>query len=124
MLHDASYYQKAIEKLFYIVNKEMKSVPFILNTPQKKILYDLGNMDIILKARKEGISSLILAMFTVDFLTIENVTCAVISHEDKATQRLFDKVRYFIDSLNKTWPGEPPYKLKYNSRHEIVNYIS
>lgn len=120
-MHDAEFYEKAIQKMFHIVDMDMQSVPFLLKAPQRKILYDLSNMDIILKARKEGISSLVLAMFTVDFLTIENISCVVISHEDKSTQRLFEKVHYFLDSMKKTWPGEMPFKLKYNSKYEIVN---
>lgn len=120
-MHDSTFYEKGIEKLFHIVDKDMRSIPFVLNPPQKRILQELGNMDIILKARQEGISSLVLAMFTMDFLTIENIRCVVISHEDKSTQRLFDRVRYYLESMKRTWPGELPYKLKYNSRHELVN---
>ena len=116
MNHDYNFYKRAIEKMFQIVNKDMIAVPFKLNPPQDRMLKELdgSNRDIILKARKEGISSLVGAMFLVDWLTIENVKCVMISHEDKATQRLFDRVRYFLDSLSKTWPGELPYKTKYN----------
>lgn len=99
----------------------MQAIPFKLNPPQVRVLKELGQMDIILKARQEGISSLVLAMFVVDWLTIENVKCVIISHEDKATQRLFDKARYYIESMQKTWPGEMPFRLKYNSRREMVN---
>ena len=99
----------------------MKAIPFKLNPPQARVLKEMGQMDIILKARQEGISSLILAMFVVDWLTIENVRCVIISHEDKATQRLFDRARYYIESMQKTWPGEMPFRLKYNSRREMVN---
>ena len=112
-----------MEKLFQIVDTDMRAVPFKLNPPQLQINTELSNMDIILKARQEGISSLIDARFLVDWLTVENMRCAVVSHEDKATQRLFDRVRYFLESMNKTWPGELPYKLKYNSRYEIVNTV-
>lgn len=120
-MHDASYYKSAIEKLFFLVNKDMESVPFILNPPQQRILKELGNMDMILKARQEGISYLIQAMFLVDFLTIENVRCVVISHEDKATQRLFERVRYMLKSMERTWPGPLPYQLEINSRKELIN---
>jgi hypothetical protein len=120
-MHTQDFYRKGIEKSFYIVDKEMKAVPFILNPPQARILKELSGMDIILKARQEGISSLILALFAIDFITIENIKCVVISHEDKATQRLFDRVKYFLKSMEKTFPGELPYRLKYNSRYEMVN---
>lgn len=124
-MHDETFYTNAIEKLFYIVNNERESVPFLLNAPQKRMMKELSgsNRDIILKARKEGISSMILAMFAIDFLTVENIRCVIISHEDKATQRLFDRVRYFLESMKKTWPGEVPYKLKYNTKTELVNTV-
>lgn len=124
-MHDETFYSNAIEKLFYIVNNERESVPFMLNAPQKRMMKELSgsNRDIILKARKEGISSMILAMFAIDFLTIENIRCVIISHEDKATQRLFERVRYFLESMKKTWPGELPYTLKYNTKTELVNTV-
>lgn len=117
----AADYRRFIEKLFLIVTKESKSQPFILNEPQNKILDRLSGRDIILKARQEGISSLILALFTVDFLLKENIRCVVISHEKDATQKLFDKVKFYLESMKQTFPGELPYELTYNSRHEMVN---
>lgn len=120
-MHDAEFYRRAIEKMFLIVDKDMSAVPFLLNPPQQKILKGLGNMDVILKARQEGISSLILAMFAVDFITIENIRCVVIAHEEKATQRLFARAKYFLDSMHQTWPGELPYRLTKSSTHEMYN---
>ena len=124
-IHDETFYTNAIEKLFHIVDNDRESVPFVLNAPQKRMMKELSgsNRDIILKARKEGISSMILAMFAIDFLTIENIRCVIISHEDKATQRLFDRVRYYLESMKKTWPGELPFKLKYNTKTELVNTV-
>ena len=121
MLHDLTFYKTAIEKSFLIVDKQAKTIPFILNEPQNKILAALKDKDIILKARQEGISSLVLALFTIDFITIENVRCVVIAHESGATQRLFDRVKFYLDSLKTTFPGDLPYKLKYNSKSELVN---
>lgn len=125
MAHNYSYYKSGIEKLFYIVNKEMQPIPFTLNPPQNRILKELdgGNRDIILKARKEGVSSLILAMFLLDFLTVENIKCVVISHEDESTRRLFDRAKYYLESMKTTWPKgqELPFSLKYNSKKEMVN---
>lgn len=99
----------------------MKAIPFVLNPPQREILKDLGGMDIILKARQEGISSLIAAIFAIDFITIENIRCVIMSHEDKATSRLFDRVRYYLDSMKTTFPGELPYDLGRSSTHELYN---
>lgn len=124
-MHNSDFYKKTIEQLFLIVNKDMQEVPFKLNPPQIRMLKELdtSNRDIILKARKEGISSLILAIFMVDFLTVENVRCVVISHEEDATRRLLDRAKFFLDSIAKTWPEEYelPYNLKTNSKKELVN---
>ena len=113
------FYINAIQKSFLIVDKYHKTVPFILNEPQLQILESLRGRDVILKARQEGISSLILALFAIDFISIENIRCVVISHEQGATQKLFDKVKFYLESLEKTFPGELPYKLKINSRSSI-----
>lgn len=121
----ADFYKKTIESLFLIINKDMEEVPFVLNNPQNRMLKELENStrDIILKARKEGISSLILAMFMVDFLTIENVRCVVISQEEEATKKLLGRAKFFLNSLKKTWPSDRPlpYSLKENSKKEMVN---
>lgn len=116
-------YKDAIEKLFYIVDKEGTRMPFRLNGVQDKVLKNLQDRDIILKSRQQGMSSLILAMFAVDFLTVENTKCVVISHESSATQRLFDRVKYYLESVKETFPYGDAYNLKYNSRHEMVNTV-
>lgn len=120
-MNTTSFYKKAVEKSFYIIDKEMQAIPFKLNPPQDRILKELSGMDIVLKARQEGVSSLILALFAIDFITIENIRCVVISHEDKATQRLFDRVKYFLESMKRTFPGDLPYQLDIKSRHELFN---
>lgn len=121
MDQSAASYERAIEKLFLIVDKNAQTIPFKPNEPQRQILYSLTRRDIILKARQEGISSLILAIFALDFLMIENCRCVVISHEAEATKKLFDKVKFYLKSLEKTFPGEVPYKLDRNSTKELVN---
>lgn len=114
-------YQTAIEKLLLLVDRNAQTRRFVLNDPQKKILFSLTHRDIILKARQEGISTLLLALFTIDFLFRENVRCVVISHEAEATKKLFDKVKFFLDSIKKTFPGELPYQLDRNSTRELLN---
>lgn len=114
-------YEKIINNLFLITDKTAKTVPFKLNDPQRQILYALSRRDIVLKARQEGISSLILALFAVDFLMIENIRCVIISHEAESTKRLFDRVRFYLDSMKQTFPGALPYKLDKRSVSELYN---
>lgn len=104
-------YQYFIEKHFDIINKQGKVVPFILWNTQDRYLLDLeqtytndyiGIRDILLKARKEGFSSLILAVFACDFLTSDNPIASVcISDKIGETKKLFNRARFFIESALK-----------------------
>lgn len=113
-------YKNAIETEFSIVDKEGKVVNFILNKPQEHFLEHITGRDYVLKARQQGFSALILAVGAVKFIYGENERCVSISHEAQATQRLLDRVKYYISSHEKRHEG---YKvaLKYNSRSELVN---
>ena len=124
-MRKGSYYQKFIEKNFSVIDKYGATVPFILNPIQNKVLDQLTGNDIILKARRHGISTLILAVFAIEFILTENFRAVVVSHETKATQRLLDKVVFFIDSMKRNISPdvEFPVKLKYASRNELVNEL-
>ena len=65
-------YRQFIEKRLSIVDKTGNLVDFVPNAIQNKYL-DLGTgKDVILKARQQGFSSLILGVFTADFILREN----------------------------------------------------
>ncbi len=101
-------YETFIEKNFQIINKEGKIQRFITNRIQDRYYLDLrshygtninGVRDIVLKARKEGISSLILAMFATDFLVAEYPIASVcISDKKEETKKLFTRAKFFIES--------------------------
>ncbi len=104
------------EEHFKIKNKAGKIVPFTLWNTQDAYMLDLiktygkdlqGVRDIILKARKEGFSSIILAIFAVDFLTANNPIASVcIADTQDETKKLFQRVQFFVDSAaQKNWPG-------------------
>ena len=57
-----------------------------------------GIREIILKARQQGMSSFILALFTVDFLLIPYSGSICIAHLHGAAQLLFKKVKFYLDS--------------------------
>lgn len=122
-MRSAAYYKAFIEKNFSIVDLHDKTVPFKLNSIQEDILKSLTWNDIILKARRHGISTMVLAIMTVDFLMTENFRAVVVSHETHAAQKLLDKVQFFLESMRKNIPAnvDMPLKLKYNSRNELVN---
>lgn len=105
--------KELIEKSFYIIDKDSNDIPFTLNPAQRAFLENMTGRDIILKARQLGFSSLVLAVFTYDFLFSANSVSMSISYETGAAQKLLDKVKHFIEPL-----GVP---LKYNSRNEMYN---
>jgi hypothetical protein len=104
-------YKKFIEDNFLIKNKHGKLVPFILNSTQN-YYYDQmvsdyptleGVRDNILKFRQPGFSSLIDAIFTVDFILGEcgerEITDSdIYSHNLDETKVLFNRVDLFLDS--------------------------
>lgn len=104
-------YKEYIERWFLIDDaKSGQLVPFILRPVQVKYYnelvkdYDIENRgltnpvrEIILKARKEGFTSLILALFAVDDLNSKNPTeTLVISYKDDATQTFRKRYRNYI----------------------------
>jgi len=105
-------------KKFDIVDKSGQRVPFEVNKFQRKFLEDMQGKDIILKCRQIGFTSLILAMFTIDFLTKENSRSVCISHNSQSAQKLLDRVKFYIKSLEEKGLV---VDLKYNSRSELVN---
>src|ERR1700756_5753175 len=106
-------YQRFIEQNFSIKDKEGRIRPFILNDPQDKYLLDIrthytkelkGIRDIILKGRKMGFSSLILAVFATDFLLEDYPIASVcIANSKDETKKLLGRARFFMEScLAKT----------------------
>lgn len=119
---NADGYEKLIGDQFTIVDKSAQEIPFILKRAQSDFLHNLSNKNIILKARQLGFSSVILAVFTSMFLYKENQRLVVVSHESSATQKLMDRVKFFI----RAWERSNNTKLPttYNSRSELVNKLN
>jgi hypothetical protein len=123
-------YKEFIEKYFLILDKDaQKPVPFRLNSVQEKY-YDIlqneypsldGVRDIVLKARQEGMSSFILALFTVDFLMSPYSVSICISHRKDATDLLFKKVKFYIDSYCQAKGIDPKTLLKSDNKTLIEN---
>jgi len=89
-----------IERFFWVVDKiTNQTVHFIFNTVQRKYYAARTRWDLILKARKEGFSTLIIAIWLVSCFFIQNTRAVVVSHEDESTKRLFSKVKFFLDTM-------------------------
>jgi len=113
-------YKKFIESRLKIVNKESKLVPFKLNAIQNKyLLHDYTGRDLILKARQQGFSSLILAIFTADFTLKDNQRNVIVADISDNASELLDRVKIYIKSYEESVGVRIP--LKYNSKYELYN---
>jgi hypothetical protein len=115
-------YTKFIETRLKIVNKEGEVVPFILNAIQRKFLEKRTGRDLVLKARQQGFSSLILAMFTADFILKPNTTNVIVADISENAEALLERVKFFLDSYADITGVKVP--LKYNSKYELQNKIN
>lgn len=105
-------YKAFIEDNFTITTTNGELVPFIFNDIQdyyyQMLISDYGEelsgiRENILKSRRFGFSSIIDAMFVVDFIlselgAIPFTNSDVYSYKDKDTQVLFTRVNQFLDS--------------------------
>jgi len=105
-----SKYKKFIEDNFLILDREGQvPVPFRFNKVQELYMELLekdhpdmeGVREIILKARQQGFSSLVLALFAVDFILRPHSISICISHRKDATELLFRKVKFYLESYLK-----------------------
>jgi len=51
-----------IERCLFIVDQDGKNIPFKLNAVQRDFILNRSKNDIVLKSRKQGMSSIILAL--------------------------------------------------------------
>ena len=93
-----------IENLLYIDNKQGIVNPFKFNKVQRYFNEHKTNRNIIIKARQMGVSSSILADMYTDCITIPHTSCAVVSHETRATQRLLDRVHFYHKTMEDPKP--------------------
>jgi hypothetical protein len=106
----------AIENLFYIQDKTGVRVPFKLNESQAAFdaVRSRRKKRLITKARQKGFSAYILALFAIDCMGKEGTRAVVISHEGDATQRLLNRVHYYLKQIK----GPKPV-LGRHSRNEL-----
>ncbi len=112
-------YSRFITDKFKIVNKQSAVVQFQLNNIQQKYLQDGTGRDVILKARQQGFSSLILAIFTIDFIHKDNSRSVIVADSSENATELLDRVKFYIQSYEEVNKTKVP--LKYNSKYELFN---
>lgn len=115
LIQDRKQYR---ETFVSIQNKDRETTAFIHNPLQEALWKHLrlGEWVIIVKARQMGCSTLILSDFHIQCTTIPNTVASVVSHEEFATQRLLDKVKFFESSV----PEQVKPILNHKSSHELT----
>ena len=58
-----------------------------------------GIREVLLKARQEGLSTLVAVLFFLDTINNANTTTVVVAHDDKTTKKLFEMVALFYKRL-------------------------
>lgn len=89
---------------FYTIKgKDGGIVPFRMNADQEKFLLERHGMDVVLKARQKGFTTVIQLDMLDDCLFIPNTAAGVIAHNLNDAKAFFaDKIRFAYDRL----PGE------------------
>jgi len=111
-------YRKFIEDNFTIIDKDKKEVPFKLNKAQIHFIDNLTERNVILKARKMGFSSVLLAIACVKFITGENERCISMSFDKDASIKQLERAKHFIRSYERINKKKIP--MKYASKNELV----
>jgi len=104
------------EKWLWIVNRERKLQNLSLNPVQKLYHRESTRFDIVLKARKVGISTYKGAEFFHDTIFVSNTNTTVVAHDLDTTIELFERVKLFFEKL----PDFLRPKVKRNNQRELV----
>ena len=114
-------YEGFIQENFKIVDKMGNTVPLAFNKIQKRDWLENRNVGdrIVLKARQQGFSSEITAIFATDFILRKNSYSVVVADIDDNAQGLLMKVKKYIASFEEKTGKKVP--LKYNSKNELHN---
>jgi hypothetical protein len=117
-------YLDFIKDNFLIVSKDGKIKRFDEDEnhwriQSKFILEDATGRDTILKARQMGFSSIILALFSVDFIAKPNSYSMVIADRSDNAEDLLSRVKFYLKSFEEK--NKVKLSLKYNSKYELFN---
>jgi hypothetical protein len=89
-----------MRNLYYVKDKEGRKVLFIPNAAQEAFLKEQHGLDIILKARQQGFTTLSCISFLDDCLFTANFSAGIIAHNLEDAHSFFnDKIKFAYDCL-------------------------
>jgi hypothetical protein len=108
-----------LDHLYWIVNKDAKPVPFLMNDQQRDFVSRLWYRNLILKARQLGFSTLMQVLELDQALFNRDFNCVVIADTLPNAGKLFKKVEFAYEHLPDLLKGMFPV-LKKNQGSEIT----
>jgi len=92
--------RRRLESLYVIKDERGKCVPFRLNWAQRALVDELHEMNVILKARQLGFTTLIQLIMLDACLFNDNTAAGTIAHRlEDATEIFNDKIKFAYDRL-------------------------
>uniref|UniRef100_A0A6H1ZXS0 Putative terminase n=1 Tax=viral metagenome TaxID=1070528 RepID=A0A6H1ZXS0_9ZZZZ len=107
-----------MQTMLKIEDKARDLVPFILNPIQHDMIAKATIRDVLVKPAQVGASTVQIADFMLDILTIPGTTAVIISYDEFITGRLLRKARVFYNMLKERIPSIP--KMDHNSTYEMT----
>lgn len=104
-----------IRSFIKIVNKDTKTVPFVLTSEQETFVNGLEKFNIVLKSRQLGLSVVTVALSIRQCIVNPNSSCLLVSHDQKSCNAIFDKLKQQFNSV----PQWLKPKEQANNRQEI-----
>lgn len=89
-----------LNNLYYIIDKQGQRVPFVMNTSQEALYWDLWYRNVILKARQRGFTTF-LDIYALDCCLFNTgYTAGIIAHNLEDAKKIFrTKVKYPYENL-------------------------
>lgn len=89
-----------MKNLYYIKDKEGNKTLFVPNDPQQRFIKEHHGLDIILKARQQGFTTLSCISFLDDCLFTSNLSAGIIAHNLEDANSFFtEKIKFAYDNL-------------------------
>lgn len=89
-----------LDNLYWIVDKAGRRVPFRLNGVQDELFEELHCLNLVLKSRQHGVTTVVCVLMVDACVFNSNVSAGVVAHKISAVKEIFkSKVRFVYDSL-------------------------
>lgn len=90
-----------LNSLYVVKDKAGRAVPFRMNAAQEKLYADLHSLNLILKARQLGMTTLIQLMLLDACLFNSNTSAGIVAHNREDAEAFFDdKIKFAYDNLD------------------------